>query len=50
MKVAVDSRGSVDPRGIGRYVRCLVDGLRATVPAGSDVVAFLQSFYKDDLR
>jgi len=38
MKVAVDSRGSVDPRGIGRYVRCLVDGLRATVPAGSDVV------------
>src|SRR5437763_3499717 len=30
MKVALDSRGSVDPRGIGRYVRCLVDSLRAT--------------------
>ena len=30
MRVALDSRGSVDPRGIGRYVRCLVDSLRAT--------------------
>jgi glycosyltransferase involved in cell wall biosynthesis len=38
MKVAIDSRGSVDPRGIGRYVRCLVDGLRATAPSGSDLL------------
>jgi glycosyltransferase involved in cell wall biosynthesis len=38
VRVALDSRGSVDPRGIGRYVRCLVDGLRATVPSGSDIV------------
>jgi alpha-1,3-rhamnosyl/mannosyltransferase len=28
--VAFDSRGASDPRGIGRYVRCLLDGLRAT--------------------
>jgi glycosyltransferase involved in cell wall biosynthesis len=30
MRIALDSRGSVDPRGIGRYVRCLVDALRTT--------------------
>jgi glycosyltransferase involved in cell wall biosynthesis len=30
VKVAFDSRGASDPRGIGRYVRCLLDGLRAT--------------------
>ncbi|MCW3047332.1 MAG: glycosyl transferase group 1, partial [Solirubrobacterales bacterium] len=30
MRVAFDSRGATDPRGIGRYVRCLLDGLRAT--------------------
>jgi glycosyltransferase involved in cell wall biosynthesis len=34
----VDSRGSVDPRGIGRYVRCLVEGLRATAGAGQELV------------
>jgi glycosyltransferase involved in cell wall biosynthesis len=38
VRVAVDTRGSVDPRGIGRYVRCLVDGLRATTPAGNELV------------
>ena len=36
MKVAMDSRGSADPRGIGRYVRCLVDGLRATASDGNE--------------
>lgn len=30
MRIAFDSRASGDPRGIGRYVRCLLDGLRAT--------------------
>ena len=38
MRVAVDTRGSVDPRGIGRYVRCLVEGLRATAGAGQELV------------
>jgi glycosyltransferase involved in cell wall biosynthesis len=30
MKVAFDSRPASDPRGIGRYVRCLLEALRAT--------------------
>jgi glycosyltransferase involved in cell wall biosynthesis len=30
MRVAFDSRPSSDPRGIGRYVRCLLDALRET--------------------
>ena len=38
MRVAVDTRGSVDPRGIGRYVRCLVEGLRATAAEGRELV------------
>lgn len=38
MRVAVDTRGSADPRGIGRYVRCLVDGLRATAGSGHELL------------
>ncbi len=38
MRVALDSRGSADPRGIGRYVRCLVNGLRATVADGNELL------------
>jgi glycosyltransferase involved in cell wall biosynthesis len=38
VRVAVDTRGSADPRGIGRYVRCLVDGLRATAGAGHELL------------
>jgi glycosyltransferase involved in cell wall biosynthesis len=38
VRVAVDTRGSVDPRGIGRYVRCLVEGLRATAAEGRELV------------
>jgi glycosyltransferase involved in cell wall biosynthesis len=38
VRVALDSRGSVDPRGIGRYVRCLVDALRATADGGHELV------------
>jgi glycosyltransferase involved in cell wall biosynthesis len=30
MRIAFDSRGASDPSGIGRYVRCLLDGLRTT--------------------
>ena len=30
MRLAFDSRASSDPRGIGRYVRCLLDALRET--------------------
>ncbi len=30
MKVAFDARGAGDPRGIGRYVRCLLEALRKT--------------------
>ena len=30
MKVAFDSRPSSDPRGVGRYARCLLEGLRTT--------------------
>jgi glycosyltransferase involved in cell wall biosynthesis len=38
VRVAVDTRGTVDPRGIGRYVRCLVEGLRATAAEGRELV------------
>ena len=46
MKVAFDSRPAADPRGIGRYARCLLDALRelgvgevveARRPEGADV-------------
>jgi alpha-1,3-rhamnosyl/mannosyltransferase len=32
VRLAFDSRGATDPRGIGRYVRCLLEALRATGP------------------
>ncbi len=35
MRVAFDSRAKGDPRGIGRYVRCLLDALRETAPTDS---------------
>ena len=38
MKVLLDVRGGGDVRGIGRYVRCLLDGLRATAAPGDEVV------------
>lgn len=34
MRVALDTRGAGDPRGIGRYIRCLRDALRATAATG----------------
>jgi len=38
MRVALDTRGGADLRGVGRYVRCLTDALRATAEAGDDLV------------
>lgn len=38
MRVAFDSRPSKDPRGIGRYTRCLLDALRRHAPAGAEIV------------
>ena len=38
MRVAFDSRGVTDPRGIGRYSTCLLDALRATAVEGSEIV------------
>ena len=35
MRVAFDSRAQSDPRGIGRYVRCLLEALRETADDGS---------------
>ena len=37
MRLAFDSRPASDPRGIGRYARCLLDALRETAD-GSEVV------------
>jgi glycosyltransferase involved in cell wall biosynthesis len=38
VKVAFDSRPAPDPRGIGRYVSCLLDALRETTPDGDTLV------------
>ena len=38
MRVAFDARGKGDPRGIGRYMRCLLPALRATAGPGREVV------------
>jgi glycosyltransferase involved in cell wall biosynthesis len=38
LRVALDTRPAADPRGIGRYVRCLRDALLATQPADAELV------------
>jgi glycosyltransferase involved in cell wall biosynthesis len=38
VKVAFDSRGRTDSRGIGRYVRCLLEALHASARDGREVV------------
>jgi glycosyltransferase involved in cell wall biosynthesis len=38
MKVAFDSRPSADPRGVGRYARCLLRALRDTGDARGEIV------------
>src|SRR5208283_4403516 len=35
VRVSFDSRAKGDPRGIGRYVRCLLEALRETAEPGS---------------
>lgn len=38
MRLAYDSRGHGDQRGIGRYIRSLLEALRETAPDGSEIV------------
>lgn len=38
MRVAFDSRPSSDPRGVGRYARCLLQALRDTATATAEIV------------
>ncbi len=38
MKIAFDSRPAPDPRGIGRYVSCLMEALLETAPPGAELV------------
>jgi len=38
VRIAFDSRAEADPRGIGRYVRCLLEGLRSSAPPGGEIV------------
>jgi glycosyltransferase involved in cell wall biosynthesis len=37
-RVAFDGRRLSDPHGLGRYCRCLLRALRATAPAGGEIV------------
>ncbi len=38
MRVAFDSRPSADPRGVGRYARCLLRALRDTAGSRGEIV------------
>jgi glycosyltransferase involved in cell wall biosynthesis len=38
MRLAFDSRPAPDPRGVGRYVRCLLAGLRETAAPDGEIV------------
>ena len=50
MRVCFDSRPAADPRGIGRYTRCLLDGLRAVAAdRGGEIVEGRQPRRGDDL-
>jgi len=50
MRICFDSRPAADPRGIGRYARCLLDGLRAVAERnGGEVVEGRQPRRGDDL-
>ena len=50
MRVCFDSRPAADPRGIGRYARCLLDGLRTVAERnGDEVVEGRQPRRGDDL-
>jgi glycosyltransferase involved in cell wall biosynthesis len=47
MRLAFDSRASADPRGIGRYVRCLLEALRETAPPGAEILESRRSRLAD---
>jgi glycosyltransferase involved in cell wall biosynthesis len=50
MRVCFDSRPAVDPRGIGRYARCLLEGLRTVAQrSGGEVVEGHQPQRGDDV-
>ncbi len=50
MRVCFDSRPAADPRGIGRYTRCLLDGLRAVAErSDGEMVEGRQPRRGDDL-
>jgi glycosyltransferase involved in cell wall biosynthesis len=50
MRVCFDSRPAADPRGIGRYARCLLEGLRTVAERnGGEVVEGRQPRRGDDL-
>jgi alpha-1,3-rhamnosyl/mannosyltransferase len=38
LRLAFDTRAAPDPRGIGRYVRCLLEALRTSAPAGAEIL------------
>ena len=38
MRVAFDSRTASDPRGVGRYSRCLLQSLRDTADAHKEII------------
>ncbi len=38
LRIGIDTRASTDPRGIGRYVRSLVEALRVTASGGDEIV------------
>jgi glycosyltransferase involved in cell wall biosynthesis len=38
MRIAFDSRPSPDPRGVGRYAKCLLEALRDTAPEETQIV------------
>jgi alpha-1,3-rhamnosyl/mannosyltransferase len=50
MRVCFDSRPAADPRGIGRYTRCLLEGLReVAAAAGGEITEGRQPRRRDDL-
>lgn len=38
MRIAFDSRACPDPRGVGRYAKCLLEALRDTAPDRAEIV------------
>jgi len=38
VRVGLDTRAASDPRGVGRYVRCLTEALHRTTPDGAELI------------